>query len=320
VGALLEVGTGFHPELTGRENIYLSGTILGMTRAEVTRKFDEIIDFAGVEQFIDTPVKRYSSGMGLRLGFAVAAHLEPEILVVDEVLAVGDAEFQKKCLGKMGEVAGQGRTVLFVSHNMAAVESLCSSLLWIEKGAVKEIGEPTDIIRSYLRSTSTSSGLVDLRVHTGRTYNSQTFMTCIRLNNKEGEVSNQIQIGDPIIIEVDVDCPNSLSQVSLGIGINGNLGNRIATIISRSQDITFDLEGKSRIRCIVPLASLMPNTYSLKLALAISGVDVDVIENAADFEVVASDVLKSGKLPPSGILLLMPQWETEYVNLLTESS
>ena len=145
-------------------------------------------------------------------------------------------------------------------------------------------------------------------------------MTCIRLNNKEGEVSNQIQIGDPIIIEVDVDCPNSLSQVSLGIGINGNLGNRIATIISRSQDITFDLEGKSRIRCIVPLASLMPNTYSLKLALAISGVDVDVIENAADFEVVASDVLKSGKLPPSGILLLMPQWETEYVNLLTESS
>lgn len=150
VGALLEVGTGFHPELTGRENIFLNGAILGMSREEIKRKFDEIVDFAGVEKFIDTPVKHYSSGMGLRLGFAVAAHLEPEILIVDEVLAVGDAEFQKKCLGKMSEVAGEGRTVLFVSHNMAAVQSMCSRAVWLDEGHVIEEGNTDSVVSHYL--------------------------------------------------------------------------------------------------------------------------------------------------------------------------
>ncbi len=135
IASLLEVGTGFHPELTGRENIYLNGAILGMSRQEIRSKFDEIVDFSGVEQFIDTPVKRYSSGMYVRLAFAVAAHLEPEILLVDEVLAVGDAQFQKKCLGKMGDVASEGRTVLFVSHNMIAIQSLCQRTLWLESGS-----------------------------------------------------------------------------------------------------------------------------------------------------------------------------------------
>jgi lipopolysaccharide transport system ATP-binding protein len=149
VASLLEVGTGFHPELTGRENIYLNGAILGMTRAEIRRKFDEIVDFAEVEKFLDTPVKRYSSGMYIRLAFAVAAHLEPEILVVDEVLAVGDAEFQKKCLGKMSEIAGGGRTVLFVSHNMAAIRTLCTKSLLLARGSIKISGMPNDIIGSY---------------------------------------------------------------------------------------------------------------------------------------------------------------------------
>ncbi|MBN8639993.1 MAG: ABC transporter ATP-binding protein, partial [Anaerolineae bacterium] len=156
VGALLEVGTGFHHELTGRENVYLSGAILGMTRAEISRKFDEIVAFSGVEQFIDTPVKRYSSGMGLRLGFAVAAHLEPEILVVDEVLAVGDAEFQKKCLGKMSQVAGEGRTVLFVSHNMEAIRNICRRGIMLDKGLlVLDASAPTTIAR-YLQQNSVS--------------------------------------------------------------------------------------------------------------------------------------------------------------------
>jgi lipopolysaccharide transport system ATP-binding protein len=154
VGALLEVGTGFHPELTGRENVYLNAAILGMKRQEIDRKFDEIVDFAGVEKFIDTPVKHYSSGMGLRLGFAVAAHLEPEILVVDEVLAVGDAAFQKKCLGKMSEVAGEGRTVLFVSHNMGAVESLCKTGLLLKKGTMVGYGNVTSIITQYATTYS----------------------------------------------------------------------------------------------------------------------------------------------------------------------
>jgi lipopolysaccharide transport system ATP-binding protein len=153
VGALLEVGTGFHPELTGRENIYLNGSILGMGRKEINRKFDEIVDFAGVEKFIDTPVKHYSSGMGLRLGFAVAAHLEPDILIVDEVLAVGDVEFQKKCLGKMNDVASEGRTVLFVSHNMSAVSELCNTGIMLNNGKIAYSGEIEDVIANYIEMT-----------------------------------------------------------------------------------------------------------------------------------------------------------------------
>lgn len=152
VGALLEVGTGFHGELTGRENIFLSGAILGMTKAEVQSKLDEIIDFSGCEQYIDTPIKRYSSGMNVRLGFAVAAHLEPEILLIDEVLAVGDAQFQKKCLGKMGDVAKEGRTILFVSHNMIAMQSLCNRAIWLDKGQIVEAGEVSQVVASYVQS------------------------------------------------------------------------------------------------------------------------------------------------------------------------
>ena len=152
VGSLLEVGTGFHPELTGRENIFLNGAILGMSQQDIRKHFDEIVAFAEVEQFLDTPVKRYSSGMYMRLAFAVAAHLEPEVLVVDEVLAVGDAEFQRKCLGKMSDVATSGRTVLFVSHNMVAVQQLCTSVLWLENGGIKEIGEVSEVIGHYVSS------------------------------------------------------------------------------------------------------------------------------------------------------------------------
>ena len=157
IGSLLEVGTGFHPELTGRENVYLNGAILGMRKEEVTKKFDEIVDFSGVEKFIDTPVKRYSSGMYVRLAFAVAAHLDPEILIVDEVLAVGDAEFQKKCLGKMGDVAGEGRTVLFVSHNMSAIDQLCNRSILLSSGVISKDGDSTSVIKTYLKPTENSN-------------------------------------------------------------------------------------------------------------------------------------------------------------------
>jgi lipopolysaccharide transport system ATP-binding protein len=169
VGSLLEVGTGFHPELTGRENIYLSGTILGMKRIEIDRKFDEIIAFAEVDKFLDTPVKRYSSGMAVRLGFAVAAHLEPEVLLVDEVLAVGDLAFQKKCLGKMGDVAKRGRTVLFVSHNMIAVQNMCQRVIWLQNGRLMEDGPTSDVLGKYLSAsfssqTSDSPGCAQTRL------------------------------------------------------------------------------------------------------------------------------------------------------------
>lgn len=163
VGSLLEVGTGFHPELTGRENVFMNGTILGMKKREIDARFDEIVAFSEIEQFIDTPVKRYSSGMYVRLAFAVAAHLEPEILFIDEVLAVGDAQFQAKCLGKMGDVAKQGRTVLFVSHNMAAVENLCSRAVWLLEGRVARLGRCSDVIRSYLEGLENQAGRASLR-------------------------------------------------------------------------------------------------------------------------------------------------------------
>jgi lipopolysaccharide transport system ATP-binding protein len=164
VGSLLEVGTGFHGDLTGRENIFLNGAILGMKRREIERKFDEIVAFAGVERFIDTPVKRYSSGMYLRLAFAVAAHLEPEILIVDEVLAVGDAEFQRKCLGKMGEVSGEGRTVLLVSHNMSAISSLATRCMWLDSGRIRKLGPPAEVVAAYLSEghASLEPGFADL--------------------------------------------------------------------------------------------------------------------------------------------------------------
>jgi lipopolysaccharide transport system ATP-binding protein len=169
VASLLEVGTGFHPELTGRENIFLNGTILGMTRAEVSRKFDEIVAFSGVEKFIDTPVKHYSSGMYVRLAFSVAAHLEPEILIIDEVLAVGDAEFQQKCLGKMKSIAGEGRTVIFVSHNLAAVKELCQKGIVIEKGELIFHGESSAAIQTYQSSHGSQSHYENKTVTTDKT-------------------------------------------------------------------------------------------------------------------------------------------------------
>ncbi len=203
VGSLLEVGTGFHPELTGRENIYLNGTILGMRRTEIDRKFDEIVAFAETEKFLDTPVKRYSSGMYVRLAFAVAAHLEPEILVVDEVLAVGDASFQKKCLGKMEDVAQQGRTVLFVSHNMVAVQSLCSRAVWLEDGVVRDEGATGEVLHSYLSTSfaaraeqiwddpATAPGNDIVRIHRMAVFPS------------EGRPGNPITTETPVTVEVE---------------------------------------------------------------------------------------------------------------------
>jgi lipopolysaccharide transport system ATP-binding protein len=199
IASLLEVGTGFHPELTGEENIYLNGAILGMSKAEVRRKFDEIIAFAEVEKFIETPVKRYSSGMYVRLAFAVAAHLEPEILLVDEVLAVGDAEFQKKCLGKMGDVAREGRTVLFVSHNMGAVNRLCSKSIWLETGNILQYDETSTIISSYLKNSIRTNHGVSIF---NKTDGAKAQIRQIRLLNQEGSICNRFSCDDTVKIEI----------------------------------------------------------------------------------------------------------------------
>jgi lipopolysaccharide transport system ATP-binding protein len=223
VGSLLEVGTGFHPELTGRENIYLNGAILGMRRAEIRRKFDEIVAFAEVEKFLDTPVKRYSSGMYVRLAFAVAAHLEPEILVVDEVLAVGDAGFQKKCLAKMGDVAGHGRTVLFVSHNTGAIMSLCSSVVWLDHGMIKKRGATRPVVSAYLAQGIASQ---DRIIRFNRAYYNDGRMS---IESLEWLSPVPLQHGEPVKARITFKTSAPLSDVAFGIGFSALEGKRLLT-------------------------------------------------------------------------------------------
>ena len=226
VSSLLEVGTGFHPELTGRENIYLNGTILGMTKAEIDRKFDEIVGFSGVEKFIDTPVKRYSSGMRVRLAFSVAAHLEPEILLIDEVLAVGDADFQKKCLGKMGEVAREGRTVLFVSHNMGAVGSLCQWGMLLERGRVAYQGEILDVIARYTTRRPETNRAVVVEDAEGSGF---------RLLRDSREI--QFTCGHPVRFDFEIICPQPVREVTAGLILFDALDNPVVGTSSKFQKI-----------------------------------------------------------------------------------
>ena len=223
VGSLLEVGTGFHAELTGRENIYLSGAILGMKRGEINNKFDEIVAFSEIEKFIDTPVKRYSSGMYVRLAFAVAAHLEPEILIVDEVLAVGDASFQRKCLGKMGDVAKEGRTVLFVSHNTLAVQRLCERAIWLESGQVKEDASCGDVVETYLRKVQVND---DVEKVTSRDGN--FVITKVTTRGQNGQEKKNFFTGEDLRIELDYECTRNFPGAFLVIGIANREGSLFA--------------------------------------------------------------------------------------------
>ena len=232
VSSLLEVGTGFHPELTGRENMYLNGAILGMRKGEINRKFDEIVAFAEIERFLDTPVKRYSSGMFVRLAFAVAAHLEPEILIVDEVLAVGDAEFKKKCLGKMGEVAKEGRTVLFVSHNVSAVQQLCQMGLVLHEGHLIFHGTVGEAIRKYSESLSRQDyGFADLSQHPSRPPDMQPIIKSLAIRDQVDSLDyrDTVRTGDDLVFEIQYDS-GDLSIDYAVIGINSNLGERVCTV------------------------------------------------------------------------------------------
>jgi lipopolysaccharide transport system ATP-binding protein len=234
IASLLEVGTGFHPDLTGRENVYMNGAILGMSRQEIRHKFDEIINFAEIEQFIDTPVKRYSSGMYVRLAFAVAAHLDPEILVVDEVLAVGDAQFQKKCLGKMGNAAQEGRTVLFVSHNMIAIQSLCRHAIWLDKGHVVEEGEVVQVVSDYLRlnaSTTTEQIWDDIATAPGNDI-VRLHRICVR--PEDASSSGRITMDTPLVLELE------LWNLLPGIHLNTNFH-----LITENQVVAFSVGSNS---------------------------------------------------------------------------
>jgi len=295
VGSLLEVGTGFHPELTGRENIYLNGAILGMTRAEIDRKFDEIVDFAEVERFIDTPVKHYSSGMGLRLGFAVAAHLEPEILVVDEVLAVGDAQFQKKCLGKMSDVAGEGRTVLFVSHNMAAVRNLCLSAVLLENGSVGQTGDVNSVISTYLKEQMQSNersgpigGVKHLQIEE------------VELRDMDGSPVDIVSSCQPVqfIIRYSTLTNEPVKNVRFALRVLDTMDQHLFAFANYFTDGFKDIPPEGQIVCEVPGGlPLTEDEYKVTLAVQIEGSFHAVLHDILSFTIVATDVFGTGRFP-----------------------
>ena len=288
VASLLEVGTGFHPELTGRENIFLNGAILGMHRTEIKRKFDEIVAFAEVEKFLDTPVKRYSSGMYVRLAFAVAAHLEPEILIVDEVLAVGDAQFQKKCLGKMTKVASQGRTILFVSHDMSAISRLCGRGLFLERGFVQSYGAATDAVSRYLATgVQQDSAFVDLKNFTDRSGDGTARIMEAELRNANGVRSSAFQVGDTIQIQFMVKYLSNVGRYSHSVQIVNSSGvsiHHLLDIYNAHEGLEFLSE--RRITVNVPNIELYPDRYYLYLWVGRpNGERADYVLNCLSFTV-----------------------------------
>jgi lipopolysaccharide transport system ATP-binding protein len=283
VASLLEVGTGFHPELTGRENIFLNGAILGMSRAEIRSKFDEIVAFAEVENFLDTPVKRYSSGMYVRLAFAVAAHLEPEVLVVDEVLAVGDAQFQKKCLGKMQDVSkNEGRTVLFVSHNMGVIAQLCNKGILLEKGIVKSSGEIDQIVNRY---SSGGSGLEGVYLANNRTRNSKNYFTRIFTCSTQDKLSSDFSFDETIKISFEFVAQEIFPNLNIGIVLINKLQQKVFTLV---KPVSYFKNHEDQFKGSVELPSsiLAPNTYSLNFIIWIKDVQIyDFIENICQFRI-----------------------------------
>jgi len=290
VGSLLEVGTGFHPELTGRENIYFNGAILGMKKREIEEKFDEIVKFSGVEKFLDTPVKRYSSGMNVRLAFSVAAHLDPEILLVDEVLAVGDAEFQKKCLGKMGEVASEGRTVLFVSHNMAAVENLCSRSLLLHNGIVSFEGGIHGTIERYLSLINSNESIGNQRCG--------PITMSVSIYSQDVLLTNNIKSGDYIKFVIEFSSDYSISNTVVGLGICTSFGQRIVTFHTKYQ-CSNSWFTKKKCMCTIewPENFLSEGTYIITTAVYDGNSLLASWDQIASLTITASDYFGTGKIP-----------------------
>ena len=308
VASLLEVGTGFHPELTGRENIFLNGSLLGMTHKEIEAKFDEIVSFAEVEKFIDTPVKRYSSGMYVRLAFAVAAHLEPEILIVDEVLAVGDAAFQKKCLGRMRDVAKEGRTVLFVSHNMAAVSALCSKAMVLWQGKVQyRLGPVHDAVQYYLSQVS-EMVKVNLASRTDRQGSGKLRITDFRTFDSHGNEVEYLSAGQEIDFRIFYSSAvERVENITVGIGITSNVGTFVSML---SNDLTGQLfqttTSEGYFVCKIKKLPLAPGNYTINLIVRSNELIQDWIQEATTIVVEPGDFYGTGRMPPqshSGMLM-----------------
>ena len=317
VGSLLEVGTGFHPELTGRENLFLYGAILGMRKAEIERKFDEIVAFAEIDKFIDTPVKHYSSGMYVRLAFAVAAHLEPEILLVDEVLAVGDAAFQKKCLGKMSEVSQAGRTVVFISHNMAAVENLCDRGVLLEGGTVTFSGDMKQTVDRYLqgvagRASASRSHIIDLSNAAGRPSKCPRLLKRLELFTEDGRpLKGVLRLGHPLKAYIHFELEEPTSSLDGCLAFNSLFGQRVFTAHSvfEPQNQWGERSGEQVFVCEIPSLTLVPGEYKIKVALNIHNSERDFVEDAARLTILESDYYGTGRVPWNGIFVLKHKWQ-----------
>jgi len=313
VSSLLEVGTGFHEELTGRENVFLNGAILGMRKKEIMRKFDEMIAFAGVEKFVDTPIKRYSSGMKLRLGFAVAAHLESDVLMIDEVLAVGDAGFQKKCLKAMDDLRSGGRTVLFVSHNMSAIENLCPRTIWIDEGELREDGDTKDVIRAYMSTFATSQQpKYDLESIESRTGNGAARFTGMEFVDSDGQTVEFVRSGDALKVRLSFRVHEEVHNPHFAFNIYSDMGTLITTISTwgTGLDIPHLAPGEGQIDLEIDSLPLMPARYYLTLRIMSPGrVQYDIVEHIA-LDVETADVYATGKGLNSrwGLVFLPGRW------------
>ncbi|QEC54865.1 polysaccharide ABC transporter ATP-binding protein [Flavisolibacter ginsenosidimutans] len=317
IASLLEVGTGFHPELTGRENIYLNGAILGMTKREITRKFDEIVDFAGVDRYIDTPVKRYSSGMYVRLAFAVAAYLESEILIVDEVLAVGDAEFQKKCLGRMKEVStNEGRTILFVSHNMAAIKNLCSQCVFMNNGQVVQIGPTGDVLERYLADANHEQRVLNWQ-NGGRPSFPELDVQLIAVEDEKGNRDNALSTTTKLLIRIEY----LLKMAVKGLRVTMSVYSYDDIEIFSSSD--YDFVGESSIReagfyssiCHIPSHLLNVGNYILKVHFDIPGIKNIIIDIPVEFNISEGMYNQLGRTvshKPGGLIHPFLQWDVLY--------
>jgi homopolymeric O-antigen transport system ATP-binding protein len=292
VGALLEIGTGFSPELTGRENVYLNGTLLGMNRKEIDRRLDEIVEFAGVQQHLDKPVKWYSSGMYVRLGFAVAAHLEPDVLIVDEVLSVGDLAFQQKCLGRMGEVAEGGRTVLFVSHNLAAVSAICPTAMYLREGEIAAEGTTREVIDRYADDVK-ATARADVRDRLDRAGDGRLRFTDVRVSG-----GTSVKSGDDCEITLSYEGTPGPGKVGVGLAVYGALVEPLFLCLNdTSGDIITGLAADGAFTCTIPKLPLAAGHYTVSVFCEIDGRVADWVQHAAVLEVVEGDFFGTGRLP-----------------------
>ncbi len=315
VASLLEVGTGFHPELTGRENIYLNGVILGLKKKEIDINFEKIVEFAGISRFLDTSIKHYSTGMWARLAFSVAAHLEPEILLIDEVLSVGDAEFQRKSLAKMDDLSGSGRTVVFVSHNMPAVRKLCKRCIWLKDGQIKKSGEVNEVINEYLSGyTETMTGTADLTDLETRKGNLNAKFEKIVLSDQYGKITGTFRIKDDIRINLFFEAYEKLRNVKIVVTIHESTGENVTTIFDSDSGFGLtQVEGKNHVSLILRDIRFCPGTYHITVALMseILSYTVDYyddIDYAISFRVENHFISDRNLTRQSGLLLMTPEW------------